>query len=144
MKKTIYAVTAGSYSDYRIIGIFSTRERANDFIKYAPDNSYNEIEEYELDSLDAVTSMIKRGYSVWRVLMLRDGTVEEIKRCGTERYQVKNAEHHAIWKRTKADFYKDKGVPDVLQSYVWAKTEKQAIKIVNEKRARMIASGEFK
>jgi hypothetical protein len=36
-----------------------------------------------------------------------------------------------------------KGIPDALQADVWAKNEQHAVKIVNEKRAQMIANGEW-
>lgn len=41
----IYVVTDGSYSDYRIKGVFSTEENAQKFIKHVG----GEIEEWELD-----------------------------------------------------------------------------------------------
>lgn len=45
----IYAVTNGSYSEYRVEGIYSTREKAEEAHKlYTSDN---EIEEYELDAM---------------------------------------------------------------------------------------------
>lgn len=45
----VYVLTSGSYSDYHIIGIFSTKERA-EFISKKLDSN-NEIEEYELDEI---------------------------------------------------------------------------------------------
>ena len=50
---TVYVVTSGSYDDYCIEGVFSTKELAEEFIK-AP-NTINEckyfIKEYELNNL---------------------------------------------------------------------------------------------
>ena len=45
--------------------------------------------------------------------------------------------------RTKAPAYQGKGVPDCLNATVLARNEKHAIKIVNEKRAQIIAAGEW-
>lgn len=148
MAKTIYAVSSGSYSDYRINALFSTRENAQAFIdaiqgqgrEYPED--FNSIEEYELDPPTA--DLLKRGYSVWDVLMLRDGTVERVDRSDNSLYSVQDAPTYRIWGRTKAPAYKGTGTPDGLQAGVWAKSEKAAVKIVNEKRAEMIASGEWK
>lgn len=66
---TVYVVTSGRYDDYRIIGIFSTKQQAEDYInplnkiwgdhlliKYPnliPDDEYL-IEEYTLDSLSTI------------------------------------------------------------------------------------------
>lgn len=49
---TAYVVTSGAYSDYRIEGVFSTKEKAEIFKKYLEKDGfsdYPEIEEYELD-----------------------------------------------------------------------------------------------
>lgn len=45
---TIYAVTSGEYSDYRIEGVFSTKEKAEAFALLVCEA--NDIEEYVLDS----------------------------------------------------------------------------------------------
>jgi len=138
--KKVYAVNSGTYSDYRVNAIFSTRKLAKEFMQLVPDDDYNEIEEYQLDP--NVPDLIRRGYSIWRVLMLRDGTTEKLERREISRYNVSNI-GHCIWERTKAPAFKCKGIPDALDSTVWAKTEKQAIKIVNEHRTQMIANGEW-
>jgi hypothetical protein len=138
--KKIYAVSSGSYSDYRVDALFSSRKLAEEFMSLVNDNDYNDIEEYELDPPTA--NLIKRGYSVWRVHMLKDGTTERVERMGNDKYDVTNI-GHSIWERTKAPAYRGKGIPDILTSTVWAKTGKQAVKIVNEKRTQMIAEGKW-
>jgi len=60
--KKVYAVSSGSYSDYRVNAIFSTKELAEEFMRYIPDNDYNDIEEYEIDP--SVPDIIKRGRTV--------------------------------------------------------------------------------
>jgi hypothetical protein len=45
---TVYVVTAGCYSDYRIEGVFSTREGADRFAAEFGDDA-NPIEEFEVD-----------------------------------------------------------------------------------------------
>ena len=49
---TIYIVTSGDYSDYRIEGVFSNKEDAQFFADTITENSYNigEIEKWELDA----------------------------------------------------------------------------------------------
>jgi hypothetical protein len=139
--KMVYVVSSGSYSDYRINAIFSTKKLAEEFKRVVSDSDYNAIEVYELDP--NTTDMIKRGYSIWLVHMLIDGSTERVRKSETTRYDVENM-GHSIWRRTQAPAYKGKGIPDILTSTVWAKTEKQAIKIVNEHRTQMIANGKWK
>ena len=138
--KKIYAVNSGSYSDYRVVALFSTPELAREFMAAVPDSDYNEIEEFELDPNTA--DLIRRGYSIWKVHMLRDGGIECVTRNNPEIYEVTNVGHR-IWNRTQAPAYVGKGIPDILTSMVWAKSETQAVKIVNEHRAQMIANGEW-
>ena len=59
--KKIYAVNSGSYSDYRVVALFSTPERAQEFMAAVPDSDYNGVEEFELNPDTA--DLIKRGYS---------------------------------------------------------------------------------
>lgn len=138
--KKVYAVNAGSYSDYRVEAIFSTRKLAEAFMKAVPESDYNEIAVFELNPPTA--DLIKRGYKIWQVHMLIDGTTEIVHKTDTDLYAVTTT-GHSIWRRTQAPAYRGKGIPDILTSTVWAKTEKQAIKIVNEHRVQMIANGEW-
>jgi hypothetical protein len=53
-----FIVTSGSYSDYRIDGVFSSKSKAEDFIKeknaidsYA---DFNDVEPWEIDELAGV------------------------------------------------------------------------------------------
>jgi len=59
MKKYVWVVTKGSYSDKEIVGVFSTEEKANDFYQLHKvfDDDMNEPESYELDSQIIITSM---------------------------------------------------------------------------------------
>ena len=108
--KTVYAVSSGSYSDYRVNALFSSKEKAKEFIevmqKDNPYSDYNGIEEYQLDP--PTVDLIKRGYSVWNVLMLRDGEVERTRKTDNDKYDVEDVGHCRIWERTKAPVYKGK------------------------------------
>ena len=76
--------------------------------------------------------------------MLIDGTVERVGMTANSSYDIGEAGRYHVWERTKAPAYKGKGIPDALNMKVLAKTSQAAIKIVNEKRAQMIATGEWK
>jgi hypothetical protein len=137
--KTIYAVNRGSYSDYSVRALFSTKEKAEAYMEEFPDGEYNALEEYTLDP-DSV-SLKAKGYQLWHVLMLRDGSVERVN--AQDWYFVHEAPRHWIWRRTHAAAYAAKGIPDALNSTVLARDEKHAVKIANEKRVQMIADGEW-
>jgi len=136
----VYAVTSGAYSDYRINAIFSSKQRAQEFMDAIPNNGYNGIEEYEIDPDTA--DLIRRWYHIWEVLMLRNGDVERAWKLDICPYTVTSIGHR-IWQRSQSLLFAGKNVPDCLDSTVWAKTEKQAIKIVNEQRTQLIANGKW-
>lgn len=136
---TIYAVNAGCYSDYRVVALFTTKQKAEQFMAAVPDSDYNRIEEYELNPPTA--DLVRRGYSAWLIWMLRDGTVEKAERRDIGIYTTTTVPR--LWRRTHVPAYKDKGIPDCLTTTVLAKTERQAIKIANEQRARLIADGQW-
>ena len=138
MKRSVYAVNAGSYSDYRIVAVFSTKAKAEAFMRVVS-GDYNGLEEFALDRNDC--DLVARGYSLWLVCMLRDGRVERLERRGNTSYETGEVGEDRIWSRSNAPAYKGTNTPDCLISTVWAKTEKQAVKIVNETRSRMVAEG---
>lgn len=93
--------------------------------------------------LNPVVAELRKGYRQFSVLMLITGALEgEVRRHDVSSYQLSGAVY--VWERTKAPAYKGTNTPDVLQATVWAKNEKHAVKITNEHRLAMIASGKFK
>lgn len=133
--KTIYAVNFGAYSDYTVVGLFSTKEKAQEFMDAVP-YEYNEIEEYELDPDTA--NLVRKGYEVWVVAMLRDGTCEDVRKLDLSPRQVPCTAYIQ-----GPHFSSGKNMPSRLIANVMAKDEKHAVKIANEKRVAMIASGEW-
>lgn len=68
---TLYVLTRGEYSDYRIEGIYSTRELAERYEKFLPKSQNPYIEEWEIDKPPLACS---EGYTqVWRVWTGNDG-----------------------------------------------------------------------
>lgn len=140
---TVWVIEQGTYSDYRVVGVFSIKakaERILEALKVSKDTYYDEptIAEWPLNPGFA---QINARLDQWRVLMLRDGSVEDAKQVALSSYNLDGAEH--LWERTKAPAYAGKGVPDALDVVVWAKDKKHAIKIVNERRAQMIATEQW-
>ena len=137
----VYAVTCGIYSDYRVEAIFTTKDKAKEFMEYIPSDDYNDIEEYELNPMSV--DLVKQGYQLWIIHMRKDGTVEVIREYKLGPYGASEANKPNIWKRTKAPAFVNKPTCDVLIDIVWAKSKEHAIKIANEHRTQMIANNQF-
>ena len=56
----VFIVTSGSYSDYQIEAVFSTKEKAEEYIQNACIDDVNDIEEYEMDE------QVERKNAVYR------------------------------------------------------------------------------
>lgn len=139
--KTVYAVNSVCYSDYKVVGIFTTREKAEEFMKIVPSSEYNKIEEFELDATTSI-NMVKRGYVIWLVSMRINGDVLKIEKSWYPIIgDINEVPSYDIY---KASPYYHRHKEDHLFAKVWAKTEKAAIKIVNDKRVQMIANNEWK
>lgn len=62
---TIYALTQGSYSDYHIVALYSTKELVEEAQALCPDSRF---EEYELDSL--IIPEHPPGHTAWQVQII--------------------------------------------------------------------------
>ena len=137
----VWVIEQGSYSDYRVVGVFTSRKNA----KLVADK-INESEGYDKATVDEwkmnpAVDEINRGLTVWLGEMRRDGTVERCVPWEVSSYEL--AGGLDIWRRATAQAYKGKGVEDCLHGKVWAKDKKHAIKIFNEKRTELIALGKW-
>jgi len=139
--KKIWVIEQGEYSDYRVRGVFSTKanaERIRDALGEKESYDAPTVAEW---TLDPIVAELDKGYTPWAVLMLRDGTVESCKQEEITSYRMEGGGW--LWKRSTAPAYIGKGVPDALNWTVWAKDGKHAVKILNERRTQMIATGEW-
>lgn len=139
----VYAIENGEYSDYHIVGVFSTRENAEYACQHLRDGG--QVVEWELDPhIDDLHA----GYVPFLVQMLKDGTVERTEQKERESFTFSNEDIFGvkgIWRRTEAPAYRgDPNVQDCLLLHIWAKDLQHAIKICNEKRAQLIANGDWK
>lgn len=127
----VFAVASGSYSDYGIDAVFSTKKKAEDFRDWG--NQFVEgayqIEEWELDE-----SWVKKPIIIV-VEMDRDGNVKKTHR---EEFRKEYVNYPVGFIKHRQECYNcNKWV------IVWGvKTddEKRAIKVVNEKRTFAIAN----
>ncbi len=117
----IYVVTGGEYSDYRILGVYSTQEKA---ALARVCRGGDEVEEYVLDEhIEAY----EQGLYSWHITMMYNGDTRMAVRSET--------------RGIGTSFVTRRGQPGwLLDSVAWARDKEHAVKIVNEKRARLIAA----
>lgn len=119
----LYLVTDGQYSDYRLRCVCSSPEKADHAKKfYAADN---DIEEYELDSLPDHPE----GMFWYSVMMDRDGNARYIS--------IENGKY------AHNDKWRPSGDNETVCFYMWAYDDKHAVKIANERRVMLVASGQW-
>lgn len=138
--KTIWVVESGCYSDYCVNGVFSSEANAKLYAERISGRPYSERAEVAEWPLDPSITEITKGYRCFHIVMLRDGAVESIQ---DDDDAFDYAGSLSMWRRTQAPAYAGKGIPDALSGRVLAKNAKHAIKIANERRLALIASGEW-
>ncbi len=119
----VYMVTDGSYSDYRVLGIYSTKAKAEKAKVLF--NADNEIDTIDLD----VVPKTPRGMLRWVVTMGHNGDTGGARRETCE-YNYVRASLYVPWGGANA----------IMQAYVWAKDEEHAVKVANEWRTRIVAN----
>ena len=119
----VYMVTDGWYSDYRVLGIYSTKakaERAKVLF-----NADNDVDPIELDA----TPEVPPGMLKWVVMMGLDGNSSGALREPCD------------YGRVRASIYVPFGSADaIMRAALWAKDEEHAVKIANEWRTRIVAN----
>ena len=119
--KIIYLVTSGEYSDYMFHAAFTDKERA---LQYKEAIAADDVEELQLDPEDDCIHH-PQGYKAWRITMDKNGKVLNSCQFDIRDFTNENPVHCEKNDR----YYFD----------VVAASSAHAIKIVNEKRAQMIA-----
>jgi hypothetical protein len=136
-KRIAYIVTAGAYSDYGIIAVFSSRERAQAFINTAGseeeqgDDAYSMavIEEWEVDP---VGPNLPQGLQSWHVEMTRAGD--------TVRSFVNEGMHSWLQAMKTVVVWLTNGN---LGLNCLARDREHAVKVANEHRARALAENQW-
>lgn len=126
----IYVVTSGDYSDYGIDAIFTSEELAQAFINGFKERSYQEfrIEEHKLNPYK---NEIRKGYFAFFVRMQKDGVCKEVYKSDS-----------AYGFNGGIDYGFD--INNGMCCHVFAKDDKHAVKIANEKRIELIALNKWK
>ena len=137
--ETIYVVTQGHYSDYSIRGVFSTKEKAQEFIVFAEKtenikwNDKYEIEEHLINEFQTYIQRIEKGYKYYDVYIDIDGNSRIYDK-------TKNIHYYEL---DECKVYKNSHNKKELCFNIWAKSEQHAVKIANEKRAQIVANNEW-
>jgi len=121
----VYLVTSGTYSDYGVNAVFSTEEKAKEWIGHAINQYY--IEEFDLDNFE------DRRVKGFNVRMDRDGncTVSVTTMSINDKpkyFSISN------WDKRK----------NQMDIRIMTDDEETAVKVANEKRTQAIASNDFK
>ena len=116
MEKKIYIVTSGEYSDYTIERVFSTKEKANEYVQQH--GSDYKVEVYVIDEEEKV----KKEEKIWKVEINIDNNsvIESIPRNFLRREEG-TCEYHEYF------------LNDVVDLYVKADSMDKAIKIAKER-----------
>lgn len=126
--KTIYVVTSGEYSDYGVDGIFDNKKLAQMFIdKFPAKYTSRRIEEMILNPAE---KEMRDGYDWWFIRMAHDGTCIEARVNNSSYYLLNSTENFDV----KGHMYTE----------MFAKDEKHAIKIANERRVQHIANNTWR
>lgn len=124
MNTKVYLVSSGTYSDYHICCACSTMAKAEHAKKFY---QADDIEEYVLDELP----LHPEGTFAYHVRMLRDGSVVEV--------EIENGNYTG----TIEDRWRPHGDGETVGFFMWAKNSQHAIKVANEIRSQIVASGEW-
>lgn len=135
MSNTVWVIEQGDYSDYRVSGVFSTRENAERIAAILGGDAA--VAEWELDPTIAD---LDAGRTPYVVIMSADGTVEKLAVPHGDGW---SPAYFAPWRRSTVPAFRGQNALDAVNARVWAEDDKHAVKIVNEKRLAMIAAGEI-
>ena len=130
--KTIYVVTSGEYSDYGIDSIFDTKELAEKYIASFNKGGWNEmdIEEWCLNPNE---EELKEGKKAYRIRMDKEGNATEIEWADSA-FGFKDEMGDGV-----SFTYNNK----LMNCYCFAKDDKHAVKIANERRVQYLAANSW-
>lgn len=116
--RKVYVITQGNYSNYRILGVCSSKKKAE--LALATANG-GKIEIYDLDEVDR----LKPGWANYSVWMQRNGD-SHVERNFAQYPPLRTTEHQTTAKR-------------VLYVTGYFESKQHAVKVANEIRTRLLA-----
>lgn len=142
-RNQVWAIEQGQYSSYHIVGVYSSKKNAQlvaDLLN--ADDPWGKATVVAW-TLDPLIEKLNAGLTRFEVIMRRDGTTENVYPRDIDACAL-DGDAYRIWHRSTAPAYRGVDIEDALQATVWAKDEEHAVKIVNERRTQMIATGKWK
>lgn len=127
---TVYAISSGSYSDYSINGMFSTKEKAQEYINKSVCQEELRIEEYILDEL------VKDNLMPFYVDLI-NGEIESIETPIYD-FSIKNTFENRV-----RIFIYEKDYEYCCDLYFRARDKDHAIKIARERWGQIKALNWF-
>lgn len=128
--KTVWVVEVGSYSDYHVVGLFSTKENADKVYSVLSVLDNARVSEWPIDP--GITDL-NQGRTPYWVVMQRDGLL--LRLCESDWSDALNVGQIPHIERPLT-------YPGgIITGVVFATDEEHAIKIMNEIRAQYIADG---
>jgi hypothetical protein len=135
MSNSVWAVEEGHYSNYHIVGLFSTRKKAQMVCDADAHGEDARVKEYELDPY---LDKLHAGLRPFTITMAAMGDTENVFAASLD-----DSDSLYVVRRTGTEFMRMQYGCDVVSGTVWAKDEEHAAKIANEFRVRMIAEGQL-
>jgi hypothetical protein len=135
---TVWQVDAGDYSDYRVLGLFSTKAKAEAFREVYQDMSgatdwRRDCHPFECSVSEVTLDELDNGLRPWEVELKRDGSVENCDREG----HIWGLGSTSEWQSCRSGNYLEWHA--LLQVKCWASSRDHAIKVANEIRLQRIA-----
>jgi hypothetical protein len=133
-----YMVTQGSYSDYKVIAVFTKEEDAQEFVKLLTQHKDTYEDDFEVEKIDLnptkMVDMLSKSYQRFLIRMNREGSVL---------YKTILNSYNNL----ASTFNLNYGTPlhneISLDAKVWAKDLYHAIKSTNEHRTMLIANNQW-
>ena len=124
-----YVVTAGEYSDYRIEGVFSSREKAEEYINHSTNPDLNGIDEWVPDEKKP-----DKGEKMFEVTSAFDKID----------FHVSGREHYPIEYKDLMQYYIKWDKSHNIHFYIYTDTRERAIKIASERLRKVKAEEHFR
>lgn len=125
----VYVVTAGEYSDYRIEGVFSSREKAEEYINHSTDQDLNGIDEWVLDEKKP-----DKGEKIFEVT----SSFDKID------FHISGREHNPVEYKDLMQYYITWNRSHNIRFYIYTDTRERAIKIASERLRQIKAEEHFR
>lgn len=139
-ERKVWAIEQGEYSDYRVIGVFSSRKNAERILDKIGKGGYGPPEIVEW-TLDPGINEMNTGLEPYNIRIDYSGQVERCEPGTWNSYDMLT--NLWSWKRTTAPAFMGQNINDAIDGVVFAKDKEHAIKIANDRRVALIASGEL-